>query len=182
MGARLKLEKVIRMSATFFVVFLLSFIISTSLFPTSNSSALTCENGTISGGSASDICSTSTADVNVDITGAWTVSVSSAGTLGLNLTPTSSGVLSTATDNVNVYTNTPNGYQLYLNSTSGNTDIYNEDVLDSNGNLDVNLPAGTNTNHFVATSGTKSSPATLTNNTWGYTLTNLGDNPSQSTL
>ncbi|MBR0403452.1 hypothetical protein IJI55_02805, partial [Candidatus Saccharibacteria bacterium] len=26
------------------------------------------------------------------------------------------------------------------------------------------------------------SPATLTNNTWGYTLTNLGDNPSQSTL
>ena len=162
--------------------FLLAFFCSSVFSPTTNSSALTCENGTISGGSALSICDTSTTDVNVSITGAWTVSVSSAGTLGLNLTPTSSGVLSTATDNVNVYTNTPNDYQLYLNSTTGNTDIYNEDVLDSNGNLASNLPAGTNTNHFVATSGTKASPATLTNNTWGYTLANLGSNPTQATL
>ena len=35
------------------------------------------------------------------------------------------GTTSTATDNLNIYTNTPNGYQLYLNSTSGSTDIYN---------------------------------------------------------
>ncbi|MBR0403573.1 hypothetical protein IJI55_03450, partial [Candidatus Saccharibacteria bacterium] len=112
--------------------FLLAFVSSSLLSPTSNSSATTCENNTVSS-NPSSICDTSTTDVNVSITGAWTVSVSSAGTLGLNLTPTSSGVLSTATDNVNVYTNTPNGYQLYLNSTSGNTDIYNEDVLDSNG-------------------------------------------------
>ena len=177
---KIKLKKLFRVYATFSVAFLLSYAISGVVSPISNSSAVECVNGMISG--TSDICGTDTTDVNVSITGAWTVSVSSAGTLGLNLTPTSSGVLNTATDNVNVYTNTPNGYQLYLNSTSGNTDIYNEDVLDSNGNLASNLPAGTNTNHFVATSGTKASPATLTNNTWGYTLTNLGDNPSQSTL
>ncbi|MBR0403124.1 hypothetical protein IJI55_01030, partial [Candidatus Saccharibacteria bacterium] len=84
--------------------FLLTFVVASILTPVSKGSALTCENGTISGGSASSICDTSTTDVNVSITGAWTVSVSSAGTLGLNLTPTSSGVLSTATDNVNVYT------------------------------------------------------------------------------
>ena len=153
--------KTFTLSLTMFLLALIVFA------PVKNSSALDCTSGTTS---ASEICNTDTTDVNVSITGAWTVSVSSAGTLGLNLTPTSSGVLSTATDNVNVYTNTPNGYQLYLNSTSGNTDIYN------------NTDTSQELNHFTATTGTKSSPTTLTNNTWGYTLTNLGDNPSQSTL
>ncbi|MBR3323354.1 hypothetical protein IKG16_00510, partial [Candidatus Saccharibacteria bacterium] len=138
--------------------FLLSYLSTSILSPVPNSSALECTNGTVSGSSSSAICGTDTTDVNVSITGAWTVSVSSAGTLGLNLTPTSSGVLSTATDNVNVYTNTPNGYQLYLNSTSGSTDIYN------------NTDTSQELNHFTATTGTKSSPTTLTNNTWGYSL------------
>ena len=163
-------EKFCKLYSTLAISFLLAFSMSNVFNFTSNSSATTCENGTVSGASASDICDTSTTDVNVSISGAWTVSVSSSGTLGLNLTPSSSGILSTATDNVNVYTNTPNGYQLYLNSTSGNTDIYN------------NTDTSQELNHFTATTGTKSSPTTLTNNTWGYTLTNLGDNPSQSTL
>ncbi|MBR2659640.1 hypothetical protein IKD60_02675, partial [Candidatus Saccharibacteria bacterium] len=77
--------------------FLLAFFCSSVFSPTTNSSATTCENNTVSS-NPSSICDTSTTDVNVSITGAWTVSVSSAGTLGLNLTPTSSGILSTATD------------------------------------------------------------------------------------
>ncbi|MBR3135090.1 hypothetical protein IKG54_00800 [Candidatus Saccharibacteria bacterium] len=161
---------IFRGTAILLSAFLLSYIFTSILSPVQNGSAIDCTNGTISSGSASDICGTDTTDVNVSIEGAWTVSVSSSGTLGLNLTPNSSGILSTVTDNVNVYTNTPNGYQLYLNSTSGSTDIYNNNVLDQNGNLANNLPSGTNTNHFVATSGTKASPSTLTNNTWGYSL------------
>ncbi|MBR3323808.1 hypothetical protein IKG16_02910, partial [Candidatus Saccharibacteria bacterium] len=123
--AKIKIVRLVKLYATFSVAFLFTFIISGVITPTKSTSALDCENNTVSS-NPSSICDTSTTDVNVSITGAWTVSVSSAGTLGLNLTPTSSGVLSTATDNVNVYTNTPNGYQLYLNSTTGNTDIYNE--------------------------------------------------------
>ena len=165
---KLKIEKLCKFTATFSVAFLLAFVAFRMLTPIEKSSALDCENSTSS--NPSSICDTSTTDVNVSIEGSWTISVSSSGTLGLDLTPNSFGTLSTTTDNLNVYTNTPNGYQLYLNSTSGSTDIYNNNVLDENGNLSANLPSGTNTNHFSATTGTKSSPATLTNNTWGYSL------------
>ncbi|MBR3135124.1 hypothetical protein IKG54_00970, partial [Candidatus Saccharibacteria bacterium] len=148
--------------------FLFAYVVGNFLAPVSNSSAVTCKNGMVSG--TDDICGTDNTDVNVSIEGSWTVSISSAGTLGVNITPTSSGVVNTAVDNVNIYTNTPNGYQLYLNSTSGSTDIYNNNVLDESGNLDPNLPSSTNTNHFIATTGTKSSPVTLSSNSWGYSL------------
>ncbi|MBR3323476.1 hypothetical protein IKG16_01150 [Candidatus Saccharibacteria bacterium] len=138
--------------------FLLAFVTSSILSPSNNSSAATCENGIVLGGSSSDICGTGTSDVNVSIEGAWTVSISSSSTLGVDITPTSSGNISTAVDNVNIYTNTPNGYQLYLNSTTGSTDIYN------------NNDTQQERNHFTATSGTKSTPITLTSNTWGYSL------------
>ena len=133
-------------------------MIASILSPVERSGAIECINGTISGGSASDICGTDTTDVNVSIEGSWTISVSSSGTLGLDLTPNSSGTLSTTTDNLNVYTNTPNGYQLYLNSTSGSTDIYN------------NSDTQKELNHFTSTTGTKEDPVVLTNNTWGYSL------------
>ena len=170
---KIKLEKTLSFSATFLVAFLLSYYVSGTASPISNSSALTCDNGMVS--NTDDVCSTDSTDVNVSIEGAWTVAVSSSGTLSVDITPSSSGTTSTATDDVNVYTNTPNGYQLYLNSTSGSTDIYNNNILDESGNLDSNLPSGTNTNHFSATSGTKASPASLTSNTWGYSLVS---NPS----
>ncbi|MBR3135218.1 hypothetical protein IKG54_01465 [Candidatus Saccharibacteria bacterium] len=105
-----------------------------------------------------DVCSNDTTDVNVSIEGAWTVAVSSSGTLNVDVTPKGSGTTSTTTDNVNIYTNTPNGYQLYLNSTTGSTDIYN------------NSDTEHERNHFIATTGTKDSPITLSSNSWGYSL------------
>ena len=158
MGAirAIKLNKLFKLYATFSVAFLLSYAISGVVSPISNSSAVECVNGMIS--STSDICDSDSTDVNVSIEGAWTVSISSDSNLNVNLTPTSSGVVNTATDNVNIYTNTPNGYQLYLNSTTGSTDIYN------------NTDTEQERNHFTATTGTKASPVSLTSNSWGYSL------------
>ena len=171
---KLEIEKTLKLAATFSVAFLLAFVAFGMLTPIEKSSALDCESSTSS--NPSEICDTTTTDVNVSIEGSWTISVSSSGALGLNLTPNSSGTLSTVVDNLNIYTNTPNGYQLYLNSTSGSTDIYNNNILDENGNIisdPSSNPDGSgiiNTNHFSATTGTKASPVVLTNNTWGYSL------------
>ncbi|MBR0403534.1 hypothetical protein IJI55_03245 [Candidatus Saccharibacteria bacterium] len=157
MGAirAIKLNKLFRVYATFSVAFLLAFISSSLLTPAGTSSAVDCTNNLTPSG---DICGSDTTDVNVSVTGAWTVSISSSGTLNVDVTPKGSGTTSTATDNVNIYTNTPNGYQLYLNSTSGSTDIYN------------NTDTQQELNHFVATTGTKDSPITLSSNSWGYSL------------
>ncbi|MBR3135306.1 hypothetical protein IKG54_01930, partial [Candidatus Saccharibacteria bacterium] len=144
-----------RVYATFSVAFLLAFISSSLLTPAGTSSAVDCTNNLTPSG---DICGSDTTDVNVSDTGAWTVSISSSGTLNVDVTPSGSGTTSTATDNVNVYTNTPNGYQLYLNSTSGSTDIYN------------NSDTEHERNHFIATTGTKDSPIALSSNSWGYSL------------
>ena len=157
MGAirAIKLEKLFKLYATFSVAFLLAFISSSLLTPAGTSSAVDCTDSLTPSG---DICSIDTTDVNVSIEGAWTVAVSSSGTLNVDVIPKGSGATSTATDNVNIYTNTPNGYQLYLNSTSGSTDIYN------------NSDTQKELNHFTSTTGTKEDPVALTNNTWGYSL------------
>ena len=153
--SQIKLEKLFKLYATFSVAFLLAFISSSLLTPAGTSSAVDCADGLTPSG---DVCGTDITDVNVSIEGAWTVSISSSGILNVDITPKGSGTASTATDNLNIYTNTPNGYQLYLNSTSGSTDIYN------------NADTSHERNHFIATTGTKSSPATLSSNSWGYSL------------
>ena len=84
------------------------------------------------------------------------VTVSSGDNVNLDVDSTPTGALAAAKDTVNVKTNAPSGYQLYLSaSTDGlynTTDIAHEKV------------------HFTSVSGTLDDPVELGQNTWGFSL------------
>lgn len=84
------------------------------------------------------------------------ISVNSNGTVSLSITPTASGVYSTASDLITVTTGDSNGYTLTLND----------------GDTDTNLVNGSST--IGASSGTQASPVTRSMNTWGYRIDGLG--------
>jgi hypothetical protein len=86
-----------------------------------------------------------------------TISMSTDGTVNVNLTPTASGSMSSDSDTVLVSTNNTSGYALTL----------------SDANTDTNLINGSNS--IAADSGTQASPSnTLTNNRWGYRVDGVG--------
>jgi hypothetical protein len=86
-----------------------------------------------------------------------TISMSTDGTVNVNLTPTASGSMSSDSDTVLVSTNNSSGYALTL----------------SDANTDTNLINGSN--NIAADAGTQASPSsTLTNNRWGYRVDGVG--------
>jgi hypothetical protein len=83
-------------------------------------------------------------------------------TVALSLTPTGSGVVTSASDTVTVNTNNTTGYNLTVADSDATT----------------TLASGGNT--FAAHSGTKAAPTALANNTWGFAVatgtTGIGTN------
>lgn len=83
-------------------------------------------------------------------------------TVALSLTPTGSGVVTSASDTVTVNTNNTTGYNLTVADSDATT----------------TLASGGNT--FAAHSGTKTAPTALANNTWGFAVaagtTGIGTN------
>jgi hypothetical protein len=74
----------------------------------------------------------------------------------LDVTPTSSGSCTIQSDTATVFTDDTNGYTLTLADSSTNTALVN------------------GSSSISATSGTLSSPTTLTGNSWGYRVDGLG--------
>lgn len=94
---------------------------------------------------------------NTDITagvGSVISAMSTQGEVELALTPSGTGVQSTASDVVSVSSNNPGGYTLTIQASSA--------ALTS--------PSGT----IAAASGTQAAPAALGLNTWGYRVDGLG--------
>src|SRR5687768_17022574 len=81
--------------------------------------------------------------------GSCDIILTSSGTVNLTVTPTTAGVYSTMSDDVEVETHSSTGYTLTMNDSDTNT----------------NLVSGGNT--ISRTSGTQGSPVILSANTWG---------------
>jgi hypothetical protein len=84
------------------------------------------------------------------------ISLSSDGTVNVDVVPTGSGAQTIASDTVTVNTSDTNGYTLQLSETSGSS----------------SLVSGSNT--IPNSSGTQASPTAMTNNTWGYRVDSVG--------
>ena len=84
------------------------------------------------------------------------ITLTSSGTINLNITPASGGRCTIQSDTASVLTDDTNGYTLTLADTTTNT----------------SLISGGNT--IPATSGSSSSPATLVPNAWGWRIDGLG--------
>lgn len=99
---------------------------------------------------------TSTSSTTINATVAATISMTSGTTVNIGLTPTTGGVVSSASDTVSVSTNNTTGYTLSVANTDANT----------------NLVSGANT--IAAHAGTQASPTALAVNTWGYRVVGVG--------
>lgn len=90
------------------------------------------------------------------------ISMTTSGTVAISLTPTGSGVVSSASDTVTVNTNNAAGYNLQLADSDATT----------------TLVSGANT--IAAHTGTKTAPTALATNTWGVAVptatTGIGTN------
>jgi hypothetical protein len=87
---------------------------------------------------------------------ACSISLSSNGSVNISVTPTSSGSCTIQSDSATVFTDDTNGYTLTLADSGTNTALVN-------GSGTIN-----------ATTGTTTSPTTLTGNSWGYRVDGLG--------
>ena len=87
---------------------------------------------------------------------ACSITISSSGTVSLNVTPTSSGSCTTQNDIVSVFTENPSGYTLSLANSTTNTTL-------SNGSNTIN-----------SSTASQSSPAALSVNSWGYRVDGVG--------
>ena len=85
------------------------------------------------------------------------VSITNATELAFTVTPTSSGTMGAAREDVTVSTNIDTGYALYLNmsASSGTNTLYNSSDTSS---------------YLSPASGTISTPAVLGNNQWGFAI------------
>ncbi|MBR3323718.1 hypothetical protein IKG16_02425 [Candidatus Saccharibacteria bacterium] len=84
------------------------------------------------------------------------VTITNADTLALNVDATPVGSIATSSDTINVKTNAPTGYQLYVSASSSN--IYNPNDTT---HTDV---------HLSPVDGTLENKAALRPNTWGFSL------------
>lgn len=85
-----------------------------------------------------------------------TISITTSGSVALNVTPVSGGAQTSASDTVSVSTNNSAGYTLTLADSNADTD------LDNGGNS------------IAAHAGTQASPTALANNRWGYHVDSIG--------
>lgn len=91
------------------------------------------------------------------------ISVASAATVGMTVTPTSGGAEATASDAVTVDSNDADGYTLKLeNDTTLTMAGFKQDGTTSNGAT------------LAATGGTVAVPAALSANSWGFRVDGLG--------
>lgn len=88
--------------------------------------------------------------------GSCSITLSSSGTVNLDIAPTTTGNCTIASDSVSVLTDNSSGYNLTFQDTAASS------ALDSGG---PTIPAS---------SATFASPATLANNTWGYRVDGAG--------
>ena len=95
-----------------------------------------------------------TANTTVSATVGDTISISTGSTVSFSLTPTAGGVVSSSSDTVTVSTNRTAGYNLTVADADATT----------------TLVSGGNT--FTASSGSKTTPVTLTAGTWGFAVAN----------
>lgn len=108
-----------------------------------------------------------TANTVINASVGSTISITTATPIAINLTPTSGGVVTSASDTVTVNTNNATGYNLNVADADATTSLV------SGGN------------NFTASSGTKAAPIALVNNTWGFavasTTTGIGTNGFDTT-
>ena len=97
-----------------------------------------------------------TASTTISSAIASVVTISSSGTVNVNVTPTASGAQTIAADTVSVSTNDTAGYTLQLNETGASS----------------SLVSGGNT--ITAVSGTQASPVVETAGKWGYRVDGVG--------
>jgi hypothetical protein len=95
---------------------------------------------------------TATANTTINAVIASVISITTSGTVTLNITPVSGGAQTSASDTVSVSTNNATGYNLKLEDNDAT----------------VNLVNGANT--ITAHAGTYATPTALANNTWGYAV------------
>jgi len=100
--------------------------------------------------------SAATADTVINATVNKVISLSSVSPVAFSMTPTASGVVSSASDTVTVSTNSTAGYTLTLMDVDATTS------LQSGGN------------NITAHAGTQASPTALANGTWGYRVVGVG--------
>ncbi|MCE7936816.1 hypothetical protein DYH10_03450 [Candidatus Saccharibacteria bacterium CPR2] len=94
-------------------------------------------------------------NANVPYGDETSISLTTSGSITINLTPSTSGVLSTSTDTVTVTSSDVIGYKLYIKDKDANTNLVNGSF---------NIPASAN-----------GSPAALANDTWGYNTDGSSD-------
>lgn len=88
---------------------------------------------------------------------ASTISITTSGTVNLNVTPVTGGAQTSAADTVTVATNNSAGYNLTL----------------ANSDATTTLASGGNT--IAAHAGTQAAATVLANNTWGYHVDGVGN-------
>jgi len=100
---------------------------------------------------------TTSTNTTINATISSTISMTTSTTVAVGVTPTASGAMSSAFDNVQVTTNSNNGYVLSFADADATT----------------TLVSGANS--ISADAGTQASPSTtLTNNAWGYRVDGVG--------
>jgi hypothetical protein len=102
------------------------------------------------------VVSAVTANTTINSTISSVISISSTGTVTLNVLPTGAGAQTIGSDTVTVSTNDILGYTLTLASSSASTP----------------LTSGGNT--IPGSSGTQASPTVQSANTWGYCVPSIG--------
>ena len=109
------------------------------------------------------IASAATANTTINAVVGSTITITTSGTVTINLTPTSGGVVSSASDTVTVNTNNTAGYTLTFSDQDTTT----------------TLVKGSDT--IAAHAGTQVAPTALATNTWGYAVAGVGGfDPSYS--
>ncbi len=93
----------------------------------------------------------------------YTASVSATSQLDLELTSTPTGTLATTSDTINIVTNNPEGYKLYV--SMDNAIDY---ASDKPGNALYKDGTSTSTSYIAPSSSSISSPAALGTNEWGF--------------
>ena len=87
------------------------------------------------------------------------IRLTSADSLPMSVEASPSGQLAIAKDTLNIITNSPNGYKLYVSTSGNDNNIY------QNGSSSTS-----SSGYFQATTGNTSTPISLTQNTWGFAL------------
>ncbi|MEO5691298.1 MAG: hypothetical protein ABIQ64_03880 [Candidatus Saccharimonadales bacterium] len=105
---------------------------------------------------------TNSANTTVNAVLGSTISITTSGTVNLNITPVSGGSQTSASDTVTVNTNNATGYTLAVKDADANLNLVN------------------GANNIAASSNTFAGGGTLANNTWGWAVptatTGIGSN------